>query len=132
MLPRCKTWRCDKCMDCFPNPEMPTVTDIEIGYMSHSLYVSHIKHFFKYFPRENFFFVRFEDIIEKGGDAVLNEIVEWLGLPTIDDWDLEESLKNANDYTDMNPDEEEFLTEFFRIPNQELYDLLGRDFEWRR
>ena len=87
---------------------------------------------FKYFPKENFFFVRFEDLKEKGDVFVLNEICEWLGIDPLDEegWgDL--SYTNTNDYPDMLEDEEEFLKQFFREPNQELYELLGRDFRWK-
>ena len=138
MPSNCTTWKCydsgnkKSCGTCFPNSELTATPSVLVGFLSHSLYANHLKHMFKYFPRENFFFVRFEDILEKGEVFVLNEICEWLGIETLDEklWgDI--SHTNTNDYPDMLEDEEEFLRQFFREPNQELYELLGRDFAWK-
>ena len=139
MPSNCTTWKMfdykklkKSCEYCFPNPDLVAIPQVSVGYLSNSLYANHLKHMFKYFPRENFFFVRFEDILEKGEVFVLNEICEWLGIETLtlEEWgDL--NVTNTNDYPDMLEDEEDFLRQFFREPNKELYELLGRDFGWK-
>lgn len=82
---------------------------------------------------ENFLFIRFEDLIEKGEIYVLNEIASWLEIEELgeEEWgDL--NIYNNNDYPPMNEDEEQFLVDFFREPNERLYKLIGKDFGWRR
>ena len=131
----CTTWNCFKsndCSNCFPISNVTVTKSLSIGYLSHGLYAKHLQHFFNYFPRENFFFVRFEDLEEKGEFVVMNEICEWLGLETLgkEEWG-DFSHTNSNEYPDMLEDEEKFLRQFFREPNKELYELLGRDFGWK-
>jgi len=139
MPSNCTTWKMfdsrqikKSCEFCFPNPDLVANPQVSVGYLSNSLYANHLKHMFKYFPKENFFFVRFEDLKEKGDVFVLNEICEWLGIDPLDEEEWGEmGYTNTNDYPDMLEDEEEFLRQFFREPNKELYELLGRDFGWK-
>jgi hypothetical protein len=87
--------------------------------------------YYKFFPKENILIVRYEDIEERGSVTVVNEIAEWLGIGSLteEDWGLLSPV-NVNSYDAINPDEEAFLKEFYRVPNQQLYQLIGRDMGW--
>lgn len=135
----CKSWRCfdssdiKSCSLCFNIPDVHVTSDLSVGYLSHGIYYSHILHYFNYFPRENFLFVRFEDLEDRGEVTVLNEMAEWIGVEAIDEktWGVIKEV-NSNDYPPMEPDEEEFLRKFFEGPNKQLYSLLGRDMGWKK
>ena len=64
---------------------------------------------------------------------ILNEIVEWLELPPIssNEWG-DFSPVNSGDYPPIEKDEEEFLRNFYKVPNEQLFDLLeNRKFSWK-
>lgn len=137
--PGCKAWRAPMTVtgniDCnalFPNA-IGLTEDTNVGYLTHGMYARHIKYYFSLFPRENFLFIRYEDLEERGETNVLNEIVEWIGLERMEEEGWGRITKiNSNDYPPMEPDEEDFLRRFFASPNEELYKLLGRDMQWKR
>ena len=136
----CRAWECidyslplkNSCSNCFNYPDTSLTRKISVGYLSHSFYASHLKHYFKYFPRENFKIIRFEDLKEKGDTTIFNDVVNWLGIEMLseEEWGSDDTT-NSNDYPPILPDEEDFLVQFFKQPNQELYELLGRDFNWK-
>ena len=121
-----------RCKLFFPNSNA-MMADTSIGYLSHGLYVGHLEHYFKFFPRKNFLFIRYEDLQERGEVTVLNEIAEWIGVDALDAsaWGPITEV-NGNEYPDMSPEEENFLISFYRNPNQRLYELLGRDMGWKK
>ena len=140
MPSNCSAWRCieerisieQSCSSCFRNPMLHATDSVSVGYLSHSIYISHIRHLLKFYPRENFFFVQFEELIQDPV-KVLNQICDWLGVGTLldDEWgDI--SSKNTNDYPLMNEDEEKFLRQFFRAPNTALYQLLQTNYGWKK
>ena len=144
MIPKeCGPWSCidydrgfkHSCSKCFPLKDegVHVTNDVGTGYLMHSIYVTIIEHYLQYFPLENFLFIQFEDLLEKGDVYVLNEIARWLEIEELseEEWgDL--SNTNSNDYPPIDEDEEKYLTQFFREPNERLYELIGRDFGWRR
>ena len=139
MPSNCTTWTCfdpadlSSCQSCFQVPQVTVTKSLSLGYMSHGIYVTHIEYYLRFFPIDNFLFVRFEDLEEKGETVVLNEIAEWMGLQSLpeESWGNIQPI-NQNDYPPMEPDEETFLRQFFEKPNQRLYELIGRDMKWKR
>ena len=136
----CKTWLVphkdsNSITDCeylFPLEGVSLTKDTSVGYISHGLYVNHIEHYLKYFPMKNFLFIRYEDLQERGEVTVLNEIAEWMGIePLADEEWGEMKFVNQQEHGPMNPDEEEFLINLYKKPNEQLYKILGRDMEWK-
>jgi len=137
MPSNCSRWTCydpnnqNSCNLCFPQRPVHLMHDVKIGNLAHGLYSTHLYHFFKYFPRENFYIIRFEDIVEKGEYVVLNDLCEWLGIPTLSpqEWgDL--TAVNSNNYPPMDDEERKFLENFFGKPNRLLEKMLFRSFNW--
>lgn|SRR3990167_3862509 len=133
----CKAWNChaSSCSHCFPVADVPMMVDrlFSNGYLTHGLYASHLEYYLRYFPRESIKFVRYEDLEEKGDAVVMNEILEWAGVDglTEEQWGEFKEINHPQDYPPMEADEESFLSDFFREPNQKLYSMLGRNFNWK-
>lgn len=138
MPSNCSTWDCfdasnkKSCSKCFPVKNVQLISDLRIGYLSHGLYYSHILHYLKYFPMENFFFVRYEDLKERGETVVLNEIAEWIGVKPMNEsgWGPISEV-NTNEYPPIEHEDEKYLSKFFERPNKKLYELIGRDMGWK-
>jgi hypothetical protein len=61
-------------------------------------------------------------------NRVLSEVTSWLDLPPVslvggDD-------RNSHRYRPMDQGMRRQLIEMYREPNEQLYDLLGRRFDW--
>ena len=135
MPKNCTLWRTKSksaCSSTFPLPGVHLTTEVGNGYMLHSFYYTIIKHYLEYFPKESFYFIRFEDILDYGEVYVLNGVVSWLGLPelTEEEWG-EVSGQNSRDYPPIDSDEEDFLKEIFHEQNEQLYKLIDKNFGWK-
>jgi hypothetical protein len=81
----------------------------------------------QFFPREQFLFLRFEDLAARPQD-LLDSVYEFLGLPG---HRLAEFPKrNAGRYEAMKPETRAALTEYFRPHNERLAALTGIDWRW--
>ncbi len=97
------------------------------SYLARGYYAKQIKNWLQYFPKEQFMFIRAEDMFEDGL-GVYQNVTRFLG---ISDWVPEDfSLKFKGVEGDINPETREKLVEHFRPHNEELYELLGRDLGW--
>mmetsp|Transcript_3194 Transcript_3194/g.5844 ORF Transcript_3194/g.5844 Transcript_3194/m.5844 type:complete len:91 (-) Transcript_3194:349-621(-) len=73
--------------------------------------------------------LRLEDARGPGGvQAQMDQVCAFLGLPPEEMQDT--SAKNTRSYGSMSAEIEDILYEFYEPFNQNLYKLLGRDFEW--
>lgn len=78
-------------------------------------------------------FLRFEDIEEFGITSVVNRICNWLHIEQLDPEILENlstTEKNSIDYPPMEDDVEYFLSQFYKKPNEQLYNLIEENFQW--
>jgi hypothetical protein len=97
------------------------------SYVARGLYAEQLERWFGYFPRQQLLVVRAEDLFRKPV-ATYGDIVEFLGLPP---HELERHAhRNKAEYAPMHEATRARLTDLFREPNERLYELLGRDFEW--
>jgi hypothetical protein len=103
---------------------------IEMPTLAHGLYAEHLKDFFSYFSVEDIFVVNSERFLAKTS-AVLQEIEQFLGLPG-HTWDVERLRPvHVGNYDEVLPrDAKDALAVFYHSPNQALYSLLGREFDW--
>lgn len=99
------------------------------SYLERGLYAEQLERWFGYFPREQLLVLRAEDMFRDPA-AAYGEVLAFLGLPP---HRLERhEHRNRAEYAPMEEGTRERLTEFYREPNERLYELLGRDFEWGR
>ena len=98
-----------------------------------SMYYFHLLVWFKYFPRENFYFVRLEDL-KKNPSQIMNEIADFLDIPhfksgIFDDLISHPSNVFATRFSEvkvlpMLPETKPVLEKFFKPFNQALARLL--------
>jgi hypothetical protein len=96
------------------------------SYLTRGIYIDQIKRWLAYFPRKQIFIMTCEDLSQKPLET-MNEVFAFLGLDPLDSLEIEREESN---YSPMNSATREKLVEFFRPYNQQLEELLDRDFHW--
>jgi hypothetical protein len=99
------------------------------SYLARGLYAEQLAVWFERFPRGQFLIERSEDLFADPG-SVFHRVQDFLGLPA---WDLE-GYDTFNAFTEgsLDPSTRARLVEHFRVPNHQLCELVGRDFDWDR
>lgn len=97
------------------------------SYLTRGMYADQVNRWLKYFPEEQILILTCEDLSAKPLET-MNIAFAFLGLPLLDS--LNESEKEASNYAPMDPEMRKKLVDFFRPYNQELTELLNRDFAW--
>ncbi len=100
---------------------------VEKSYLARGFYAEQLKIWMNLFPKEQLTVISTEDLATDP-HKTLGQVFSFLGLP-------EYKVKNpqkqkAAKYPQMNSETRKFLADYFRPYNQQLYDLLGRKFEW--
>jgi hypothetical protein len=98
------------------------------SYKLRGHYAQHLKHWLQFYPREQLLIVDSAQLYRQTANAY-NEVVQFLGLPT---WQPEKfTREHEGGYSEpMKPETRAQLVEYFRPHNEELYELLGRRFDW--
>ena len=97
------------------------------AYRKKSLYHDFILNWMKYFPKEQFMFVKSESFFENP-KKILNEVLDFLELPSIT---LPKyKIIRQGIYEKMDSHTRENLLSYFKPHNEKLYKLLHCDFEW--
>ncbi len=97
------------------------------SYVAKGLYAEQLNRLFTYYPRDQVLVRSAEEFYDRP-DKVLTEVTEWCGLPPVrldprDD-------RNGHRYQPMDEEIRHGLIERFRQPNDELFELLGRRYDW--
>ena len=98
------------------------------SYLSRGLYARELKRWMEIFPREQFFISSSEEYY-RDPDAVYQNMLDFLKIPP---WSPRDFRKYnvGKKYDRMKQSTRKDLVEYFRPHNQELYRLLGREFDW--
>jgi hypothetical protein len=104
-----------------------TISGAGFGYLRHSIYVPFFKELYRHYPREQVHIVDAENFFADP-QSVMNEVFAFLGLDPITLLLSEE--RNAGAPGMLSPEARSQLTSFFRPYNEELYEFLGRRFDW--
>lgn len=98
------------------------------GYLEQGKYAQYIKKWIKLFPRENFLILQSEEFL-KNPQLVYHQTLDFLNLPK---WEPEKySLIKKRDYSStIDPSLRIKLSKYFKIHNEELYELIGKKFNW--
>jgi hypothetical protein len=97
------------------------------GYLRTSRYAEHLERWLEVFPREQFLFLKFHEVIANP-ERALEQIHAHLGLPHHRNGEL--PTLNAGSYEPMAQETRERLEEYFRPHNEQLRELTGVDFGW--
>ena len=97
------------------------------SYLARGRYAEQLERWFERFPREQFLILRFEDLVEDPL-AVLNQSLQFVGLPPAESVDLE--ARNTRRYPPITAATAARLREYYEPWNRRLEALLGRPMGW--
>ncbi len=100
------------------------------SYLARSRYAEQLERWFALFPREQFLFLKAEDMSADPQQA-LDATHEFLGLPP-HRLASAARLNVSPAYDTLPRDVRERLGDYFRPHNERLYELVGIDFGWER
>lgn len=100
------------------------------SYMARGVYVDQLVEWFRHFAREQVLVIRSEDFFDEPA-GVVSAVFAFLGLPGSQPREYRR-FNSGGEYSGINPQVRQRLTEYFAPHNRRLYDLLGRDFGWAR
>ncbi|MEJ6485424.1 sulfotransferase domain-containing protein [Nostoc punctiforme UO1] len=105
----------------------PSRQDVFSYHLMNSLYIYYLKEWLNVFPREQFLFVKSEDLFSNPS-VTMKKVFSFLNLP---DYPLAEYPNyNPGSYNPISDDLRQTLAEFFRPHNQKLEEYLGMKFNW--
>jgi hypothetical protein len=100
------------------------------SYLARSRYAEQVERWLGLFPREQFLFLKAEDMFADPQHA-LDAVHEFLGLP-LHRVAAADRLNVSPAYDRLAPDVRDRLDDYFRPHNERLYELIGIDFGWER
>lgn len=97
------------------------------SYLARGRYAEQLRRWRSCFPDEGMLIVQSEEMFRRP-KATMAEIFSFLGrsMPG----GFEPAHANRRDYSPMNPETRARLERYFEPHNQELYDLIGTEFDW--
>jgi len=98
------------------------------SFLARSRYAEQLMEWYKLFGREQILIIKSEDYF-RDSQAICQQIFQFLGLPafTIP----LKSTHKSSEYPPMKPETRQQLQSYFEPFNQELNQLVGRDFGWQ-
>ncbi len=98
------------------------------AYITSSIYFDRIKLWLDYFPKDQFLFIKSEDLFEDP-ERIYSETLDFL---EIENYKLEkyEIVRKGEYVSKINSQTRKKLNEFFKPYNKKLSNLLKRNFEW--
>ena len=100
------------------------------SYLARSRYDEQLERWLALFPREQFLFLKAEDLFARPQPAI-DATFEFLGLPPHPSKGVGQ-LNVSPEYETMPHATRERLAEYFRPHNERLYEQVGIDFGWER
>jgi hypothetical protein len=98
------------------------------SFLARSRYAEQLSAWYRYFPKEQIHIIRSEDYFSNP-EQIFNEVFQFLELPS---FLVKVSRKHrSSDYPPMKPETRQLLQEYFKPFNQQLYQLVERDFNWK-
>ncbi|NOR87088.1 MAG: sulfotransferase [Bacteroidales bacterium] len=108
-------------------PYYKSINHQRLSYLARGMYYSQIKRWLKYFPINQFLFIKSEAFFSNSGKE-LQKVNDFLEIGTQIPRDLQ--IINKNNYPPINEKTKVFLTNYFAKENKKLADLLGQEFIW--
>ena len=98
------------------------------SYLLRSQYDEHVARWFEYFPREQFLFIKAEDMF-RDAYATLDTVTDFLDISRFRPPELPR-LKDGGAYEPLSAETRTRLAEYFQPHNERLQELTGIDFRW--
>ena len=110
------------------NPDMAGGNWRRFSYVSRGIYVDQMARWLEVFPREQFLLIKSEEFFREPGRH-FDQVLRFLELPHCP---LPKYRShNSHPYAPMRPETRTQLASYYEPYNRQLYDLVGRDFEWK-
>jgi len=97
------------------------------SYLTRGIYVDQLKRWFEYFPREQFLILKSEDFYSKTPE-VYQQVLDFLGLSKFELNSFK--VHRVGKHSAISAETRKKLADYFRPYNEQLYQLLGRNFDW--
>lgn len=105
-------------------------TSIEPSLLRRGLYAQQLKKYYEFFDKKDILVLGFKELITNLNQT-LNKVTEFLEVEKISFPEITKSHKNSRKYPQkMTPGEEQFLIDFYKKPNEELFQLIGFKPNW--
>jgi len=98
------------------------------SYLTRGIYVEQLKKWITMFSKEQILLIKSEDFFQNPL-GVTNNVFNFLELEPLNQ--IPDTIFNRNTNPPMKNEMREYLNEYFRIPNQRLYKLIGKNFGWQ-
>jgi hypothetical protein len=98
------------------------------SYLTRGIYHEQLKRWFKFFPKEKFLILKSEDLYSNPS-KIYQKSLDFLGLKNceLDSFKAHRMRK----YSSISEKTRKKLIDYFRPYNEQLYQLLDRDFDWK-
>ncbi len=97
------------------------------SYVSKGLYADQIERLYRHYPVDQVMIVQSEAFYAEP-NRILADVTGWLGLPPVE-LDVSDE-RNGHDYEKMDQAIRDRLIAVYREPNERLFELIGRRFNW--
>jgi len=98
------------------------------AYLSRGCYAEHLERWFSLFPRDRFKILFTEEFFSDTENFI--DLVEWLGLRPADLNKYPRDTTLPDGYPEISEEDESYLKGYYRMHNQKLEELLGRELPW--
>ena len=98
------------------------------SYLTRGIYVNQLKRWFEYFPREQFLILKSEDFYSKTPE-VYQQVLDFLGLSKSELNSFK--VHRMGKHSAISTETRKKLADHFRPYNEQLYQLLGKNFDWK-
>jgi len=97
----------------------------EPSFLRRGLYLDQLNDYWNSFGKDKILILGFNDFV-KDTENTLKKVTGFLGVPDVKWSDLKKEPLNARSYTEpIKESDKEFLEEFYRQPNKELFETIG-------
>ncbi len=102
----------------------------EPALLRRGLYCEQIVNYLNFFEISNFCIIDSSEL-KNNTTTILNDIASFLGISSFDSLDMDIKQKHARSYSTTMPEQTRlYLEEFYSKPNAELFELIGKAFDW--
>lgn len=98
------------------------------SYLTRGLYAEQLKRWFKFFPKEQFLILKSEDLYSNPS-KIYHQTLDFLDLPK-HDLSIFKAHRQRK-YSSISSETRQKLIDYFTPYNDQLYRLLGRNFDWK-
>lgn len=97
------------------------------SYLARGIYVTQLERWMKHFQKRQILVAQSE-VFYSDPNCVIEKVLKFLGLPV---WKSREHIGlQYPKYPRINEDTRKDLVDYFRVPNQMLYELIREEFTW--